>query len=184
MTQGNRKSLIADAVIATLAREGGRGLTHRAVDIAAGLPSGSTSYYLPSRAALFTAAVQRLAELDTAEVTALAEDNPRGALTALIEGALSGKGRSRTLARYELALEAVRRPELRRELSTGTARLERLIVERFTATSSPDEAAERARDLLAFIDGILFAEVTGSNETPRSGNDLRRAVERALEVFA
>ena len=36
----SQRALIADAVISTLARDGMRGLTHRAVDRAAGLPEG------------------------------------------------------------------------------------------------------------------------------------------------
>ena len=64
-----RRVLIADAAIETLARAGSRGLTHRAVDRTAGLPLGSTSYYLRTRADLLRAAVDRLAELDS---TALA----------------------------------------------------------------------------------------------------------------
>ena len=46
----SRRALIADAAISTLARDGMRGLTHRAVDRAAGLPEGSASYYFgPAR---------------------------------------------------------------------------------------------------------------------------------------
>ena len=50
-----------------LAGQGARGLTHRAVDQAAGLPSGTTSNYARTRAALLTLALARIAELDAAE---------------------------------------------------------------------------------------------------------------------
>lgn len=62
----SRRDALADAAIAVLANKGGRGLTHRAVDSAAGLPEGSTSYYFRTRQALLTAVVQRLAVLDAA----------------------------------------------------------------------------------------------------------------------
>jgi DNA-binding transcriptional regulator YbjK len=45
----SRRALIADAAISTLARDGMRGLTHRAVDRTAGLPEGSASYYFRTR---------------------------------------------------------------------------------------------------------------------------------------
>jgi hypothetical protein len=47
----SRRALIADTAISTLARDGMRGLTHRAVDRAAGLPEGSASYHFRTRQA-------------------------------------------------------------------------------------------------------------------------------------
>ena len=56
----SRRAEIADTAITTLARDGMRGLTHRAVDRAAGLPEGSASYYFRTRQALLKATVERL----------------------------------------------------------------------------------------------------------------------------
>src|ERR1051326_7175822 len=64
----SRRALIADAAISTLARDGMRGLTHRAVDRAAGLPEGSASYYFRPRQALLRATVERLAELTSTDM--------------------------------------------------------------------------------------------------------------------
>ncbi|MDX6764908.1 TetR family transcriptional regulator, partial [Streptomyces sp. F8] len=64
----DRRTLIADTAIGLVAAAGLRGLTHRAVDAAAGLPAGSTSYYFRTRTALIAACYQRLAELDLADV--------------------------------------------------------------------------------------------------------------------
>jgi DNA-binding transcriptional regulator YbjK len=50
-----------------LADHGARGLTHRAVDQAAGLPPGTTSNYARTREALLTLILARIAELDLAE---------------------------------------------------------------------------------------------------------------------
>ena len=66
-----RRSDLADAAIETLASAGMRGLTHRAVDRAAGLPEGSASYYFRTRQAMLLAVVERLAELSIAEIPAL-----------------------------------------------------------------------------------------------------------------
>ena len=64
---------ILDGALAVLAEQGMRGLTHRAVDTAAGLPAGSTSYYFRSRAALVAGCVERLVERDLAQDVATAE---------------------------------------------------------------------------------------------------------------
>src|SRR5215469_3963224 len=102
----SRRTDIADAAISTVARDGMRGLTHRAVDRTAGLPEGSCSYYFRTRHALLRATVERLAELDSAEIPAIG-DGDQGAIAAeaagLIESWLT-TGRARQLARYELAL--------------------------------------------------------------------------------
>jgi len=119
-----RRQRIADAIIATLATSGGRGLTHRAVDDAAGLAMGSTSYYFRSRAALLEAAVARLADLDVEAMRELDPADPAESVARLMEHALTGTGRTATLARYELSLEAARRPELRQTLVAGTQRLQ------------------------------------------------------------
>ena len=178
----NRRTLIADAIIDTLAATGSRGLTHRAVDEAAGLPLGSTSYYLRTRAALLEAAVARLADLDAEAVEQAGDQDPGAALAAVMQAALSGDGRTRTLARYELSLEAVRRPEIRSSLATGTARLEALLADRLSGEFPRDEAEARARDVLAFIDGIIFAEITGTHSTARSADDLRSAADLVVQT--
>lgn len=64
----DRRTLIADTAIDLVAAAGLRGLTHRAVDGAAKLPAGSTSYYFRTRTALIGACYARLAELDLADI--------------------------------------------------------------------------------------------------------------------
>ncbi|HEY1323258.1 MAG TPA: hypothetical protein VGF32_23575, partial [Streptosporangiaceae bacterium] len=66
-TSGGRTRQVGDAAIAVLADQGARGLTHRAVDRAAGLPPGTTSNYARTREALLTLALTRIAELDATE---------------------------------------------------------------------------------------------------------------------
>ena len=56
----SRRDLLCDCAISVLAAEGGRGLTHRAVDRAAGVPEGTTKNYFPSRDALLGAAADRM----------------------------------------------------------------------------------------------------------------------------
>jgi DNA-binding transcriptional regulator YbjK len=75
----SRPHLVADAAVTVLARDGLRGLTHRAVDAEARLPDGSTSNCFRSRTALLEAIVSRLEELDLAALTA----GPEPDLTSL-----------------------------------------------------------------------------------------------------
>jgi DNA-binding transcriptional regulator YbjK len=174
----DRRTLIADAIIETLARVGSRGLTHRAVDETAGLPPGSTSYYLRTRASLLEAAVGRLAELDSAAVAPL-EGRPLALVLSQVLDQLLTSDRARLLARYELSLEAVRRPELRHLLATGTRQVRDVICARLTeqGVADPDRIAG---DVLAMLDGLLFAEVTATHGPARSREQLRHSIERVL----
>ncbi|MFF8816103.1 TetR/AcrR family transcriptional regulator [Streptomyces pactum] len=181
-----RIGLVADTAIGLLASRGLRGLTHRAVDEAAGLPQGSTSNLARTRAALLATAVRRLAERE-ARVFGLAgptgHDGPTGPTghdgpTGL--AALAGHGgpaagpeaaaeviatalhraltdhRDLLIARYELALEATRRPELREIYDSAGAAFREPVAELLRAAGSP--APERhTLAVVAWCDGVLFA---------------------------
>jgi DNA-binding transcriptional regulator YbjK len=179
----SRRSRLADAAISTLAREGSRGLTHRAVDRTAGVPEGSTSYYFRTRLDLLRAIVRRMSALDTASVPAL--DHPSGeefaaAFTDAVTGLLTD-GRDRQLARYELVLEGTRRPELRRALEDNTAPIHARLSEQLALLGVPDPG-NRTRDLLALLDGLLFSRLTAADgaPSPQSVDDVRRLVRRML----
>lgn len=173
----DRRTRIADAAIATIAREGLRGVTHRAVDRAAGLPEGSTSYYFRTREALLSAALARMAELDVADVE-LPEPGGRvepAELTALLIAVLRRwltSGRERTLARFELSLEATRRPGLRAKLAKHRAGFLTL-TESMLAAAGASEPRRRGHALAAAIDGLLFHQITGADAL--SGTDLEAA---------
>lgn len=113
-----RRSALADAGITVLAREGSRGLTHRAIDAEAGVPLGTTSNYFRSRELLIAGLVERigirlapsaddLAARDSAPPTReLFADYVRDIVRRLTTH------RDVTLALFELRLEVARRPEL------------------------------------------------------------------------
>ncbi|MFB7573198.1 TetR/AcrR family transcriptional regulator [Streptomyces sp. NPDC056165] len=163
-----RADLVADTALTLLAERGMRGLTHRAVDERAGLPQGSTSNVARTRQALLELAVRRLAERE-ARVLALHEmPDPRtGGLDSLAEGlalathrALT-RNRALTLARYELALEATRRPELRSYFDAAGARFRDQLGALVTAMGST--APERhVLSLVAWADGLMYSCVAGS----------------------
>jgi DNA-binding transcriptional regulator YbjK len=120
---GSRRALLGDAAIAILAREGGRGLTHRAVDREAGVPQGTTKNYFPTRESLLEAAAARMADEHRAAVQRLHDTTPSqvspsqlGELyPALLNRAVNGDP-TQLLAMAELYLEAVRRPGVRTAL--------------------------------------------------------------------
>ncbi|MFE1416894.1 TetR/AcrR family transcriptional regulator [Streptomyces sp. NPDC085524] len=116
MNQGNqdRRDRLRDAAVAVLAEAGGRGLTHRAVDAAAEVPTGTAKNYFPTRDALLRAVAERCLE----QYLALTAGPPPGdaeQLAALLAGLLrnvAGPGRPRMVAYMELQTEATRRPWL------------------------------------------------------------------------
>jgi len=119
-----RRPLLADAAIAILARDGSRGLTHRAVDREAGVPEGTTKNYYPTRHAILEAAAFRMAEQHRAAVDQLRDTTPAGVTPhqlrqlypALIRRAATDP--TQALAMFELYLEAVRQPAIRAALGT------------------------------------------------------------------
>lgn len=176
----SRADLVADAALALLAERGMRGLTHRAVDEAAGLPQGSTSNLARTRQALLELAVRRLADRE-ARVLALEEmPDPRAGLDSLVDAlALAAHRalthhRELTLARYELALEATRRPELRAHFDATGARFRDGLGALVTAMGSTDPA-RHVLSLTAWADGLLFSCVAGSFHAEVPGLDEVRA---------
>ena len=186
----DRRTAILDGALEVLAEQGMRGLTHRAVDAAAGLPPGSTSYYFRSRAALVTGCVQRLVERDLTEDVATVDAAVPGAgpdLPAVLAGALTAVGvrmataeRQRTLARYELSLAAVRDAALRAELVAGgdTIRRRGTALLARAGITEPDAAAE---ELAALLDGLVYtALVRGPRDADALAAWLRPPLERLV----
>ncbi|MFD0384805.1 TetR/AcrR family transcriptional regulator [Streptomyces stramineus] len=144
-----------------------RGLTHRAVDEAAGLPAGSTSNLARTRLALLEAAVQRLAARET-EALALGElpDPAEGherladAVALTLHRALTGH-RELLVARYELALEASRRPELR-EVYDSAGRVFREPLVHLMAAAGSADPERHALSLVAWCEGLMFSCVAGA----------------------
>lgn len=222
----SRAQLIADTAIGLLATRGLRGLTHRAVDEAAGLPQGSTSNHARTRAALLETTVRRLAVRE-AEVLTPREMPPAGggaegdaegdADSSAGTGAGNGTGtgideegqgreegreltpgaladrvalalyrylahhRPLLVARYEIALEATRRPELRAAYDrTGTAAFGAPLTAMLKAAGSADPHRHTVM-LLSWCDGTLFTCTAGTfnTETPTE-SELRASVREML----
>ncbi|MDJ1135631.1 TetR/AcrR family transcriptional regulator [Streptomyces iconiensis] len=189
-----RAELIADTAIALLAERGLRGLTHRAVDEAAGLPQGSTSNHARTRAALLETTVRRLAVREArvltpdemppeAGGTAQQQADPE-ALAGLIASALHrylAHNKPLLVARYELALEATRRPELRAFYDrTGAASFGAPLNAMLRSAGSTDPRRHTLM-LLSWCDGVLFSCTAGtySTEAPTEA-ELRASMREML----
>jgi DNA-binding transcriptional regulator YbjK len=121
---GARREEVLDAAIQVLGTRGMRGLTHRAVDVAANLPLGSTSNCFRSRDALIAGILERLnvvakegwfnlasqfgvdGQLEEGNIDRFAE------VLGLYLKYLTGPGRIVTLACHAIYTEAAIRPEL------------------------------------------------------------------------
>jgi DNA-binding transcriptional regulator YbjK len=192
-----RARQVGDAAIAVLAEHGARGLTHRAVDQAAGFPPGTTSNYARTRAALLTLTLTRIAELDAA-------DGARGAARSGLSGSvLSASGfsraeladglarmmhrmitdtgaRRRVLARFELAFEATRRPELRAAYD-DMGRGFRTQAAGLLAAAGAADPDSSAWTLIAWMEGTAFYALAGAGAAaPPSLAALRAQLIRLL----
>ena len=191
ITPSGRTRQVSDAAIAVLADHGARGLTHRAVDQAAGLPPGTTSNYARTREALLTLALTRIAEIDAAEGAAGLYE------TGISESGISGNGisgseladglarmlhrmiadvgaRRRVRARFELALEATRRPELRAAYDDMGRRF-RAEAARLLAASGSAEPERDAWTLIAWLEGTAFYALAGAGTTAAPSLEVLRA---------
>jgi AcrR family transcriptional regulator len=125
----NRRDELLDAAISVLGERGIHGLTHRAVDAAAGLPAGSTSNHFRTRDALLNAVVERFAARERANWEELATTmypvTPQELARALAVFAYEATGphRTLTLARYAILVEAGIHPSLRAQLLATGARV-------------------------------------------------------------
>jgi DNA-binding transcriptional regulator YbjK len=169
-----RREQIADAALAVLGKEGSRGLTHRAVDEAAGLPAGSTSNHFRTREALLEAAARRHAELDLppgADVETIAEtevaldrDQARALILGALDRILEPAERGRLTARYELALESTRRPSLHEVMDDSRQRFAAL-AELLLRASGCQDPESHAPQLLTLLDGITVDQLQATTPT-------------------
>jgi DNA-binding transcriptional regulator YbjK len=175
-----RVQQVGDAAIAVLAEQGARGLTHRAVDAAGGLPPGTTSNYARTRTALLTLTLTRIAELDAADGARVSGSVQAG--SGLADGLArmefrmitDEEARRRVLARFELAFEASRRAELRAAYDEmgQSFRTQAAQLLGAAGSTSPDRDAWT---LIAWIEGTAFYSLAGAGRTAIPSVDVLRA---------
>lgn len=173
----NRRQLLADAAISLIAGSGLRALTHRAVDTAAGVPSGTTSYHFRTRRELLRGVLIRIAEVnadrlaglpgpptDTLDAPVSRQDRLAEAgqladrVAAFIDGQI-GERRDGTLARMACEIEVASDPDLREILHAGSI-FRPLAIGAVTRLGAVDPPRQ-ADGLIALIDGLQYDRLVG-----------------------
>lgn len=181
----SRRRALADAGLTVLARDGSRGLTHRAVDLTAGVPTGTTSNYFRSRDALIAGLVERIGErlAPTAEDLARrASDAPSSALFADYLRDIVRRltdDRDVTIALFELRLESSRRPEVAAVLGAW----QRAGFDGDVAFNAGAGLPGGRREIALFhyaIDGLLLDRLTTPIEPERSTDEIIDDLVRGL----
>lgn len=152
-----RKDALAAAAVTVLADRGSRGLTHRAVDAAAGLKPGAVNYHAPSRTQLLNMALREVFVRDMETATkhfSLDHWTHRAVVDAVVgfvEDMCSEANRARVIARHHLQGESLTHPELR-------AAFVQLVRDGRAAAGAPPSTA--AAELFAMsVDGLLRRQV-------------------------
>lgn len=176
-----RRTALADAGIRVLAEEGARGLTHRAVDAAAGTPRGTASNYFPTRDDLISALVDRIGERLTPDPEAVSSRGARSPDRELFADYLRDVVRRLgidphvSLALFELRLEAGRRPAVAKALGAWRQRAFREDVAFNEGSGLPGGQTEIALFHYA-IDGLMLDHLTAPIDTGLS-------VDAAIDEF-
>jgi DNA-binding transcriptional regulator YbjK len=181
-----RRSLIIDATVALLTREGIGAVTHRAVAREADVPLAATTYYFESKDELITEALERLVthEVDVFEERSNAlgaSINSPEALAVALADVLTSRGedeRRMALAQFEVYLEAARRPALRAPVARWIETFTQLSEVALVAAGAPDPK-ERAPVMVAAIDGILMHALTHGLDSAGEA-EVRDRVERLV----
>lgn len=178
------------ATLRVLAREGARGVTHRAVAAEAGTSLRATTYYFESREVLLREALRYYAETAGSRIARLAkpiepsEDMTRAAAGLLADIVLSDllEDREGLISEYELVLHVGRQPDLEESYAAWQGRLESVLLAYATLAGSPCPSVD-AQLVLATLRGIEIAALAAPSETP-SRERLMVLFERLLAGLA
>ncbi len=165
-----RRDQVLRAAIRVLAREGTRGVTHRAVAAEAGTSVRATTYYFSSRKELLTEAFRHYIELAIARFEAiqipLPAEDPAGAaarmLAAIVISDLE-QDRAGLIAEYELVLELSRDPTLEALYQEWQERLLAILTGYAGDLGSP-EPRRHARIVLATLRGLEIEALANPSE--------------------
>ncbi len=178
-----RRREILSAATSVLARQGNRGLTHRAVDRQAELPEGTSSAYFRTRGALLGALGDFVADRLAADVEALGGrlagcpgDHERA--VAEVSGLFSQwlEQPDLLMARLELTVAAVRDADLAERFALWRDDLVRTVDAVLTGAGKQGGAS--AQTLVAALDGVLLASLL--EPAPRRRAFVADSVEQLL----
>jgi DNA-binding transcriptional regulator YbjK len=182
---------LLDAALSIVGSEGLRALTHRRIEDEAGLARGSARYHLGTNdqiiAATLEHAVLRDSRTNEAVLAKVGFEALAGSTTsfpeilaALVSAFLENPGALR--ARYELLLEATRRPSLQAEAQRWRAQFVSTSELALTAAGQADPHTVAVL-LVACIDGLVFdALITCRTNTPELAERAAAAILRTSTV--
>lgn len=186
----DKRARVLDATLRVLAREGPRGVTHRAVAEEAGTSVRATTYYFDSREHLLEEALRHYAETAVARFDHLAvalPDPPADAIDAaagLLAQTVIGdlvEDRAGLVAEYELVLEIGRNPALEPAYRAWQTRLEEMLAGYARLFGSSDPEGD-ARLVLATLRGLELEALARPTAAPDL-DDLRRVFARQLRAL-
>ncbi|MGU3291198.1 TetR/AcrR family transcriptional regulator [Williamsia sp. M5A3_1d] len=160
----SRRDVIMAAAVTVLAERGPRGLTHRAVDSAAGLGAGAVNYHAPSRARLLSLAVEEVfrRDLETAArhfaIERWTHDVVVTAVVGFVIEMTSEPNRNRIIARHHLRGEALTNDELRDAFDVQQAGFVGLAQAGFETSGRPIDIAAAELFRMA-VDGLMTRQV-------------------------
>lgn len=158
-----RMRLLLDSAVTVVAQQGMRGLTHRAIDREAGLPEGSCSAYMRTRAALVQSLATHVNALLRDDLETLVQeaagsvdfDPAVDAACRLVTGWVVER-RELMLTRAELFLELARRPDMAEGLERWREDLIGVVVGIYAAREH-QQPRPLAAVVVAAIEGVIIA---------------------------
>jgi hypothetical protein len=164
----SRRDDIADAGVGLIARGGIRALTHRAVDAAALLPAGSTSYYARTHRELVALVVERLAEYTQEDLDDFHIPGELGELdvVSLASGFLDLLARREDAQAVRFALLFELRGDLElRAMLTADAPVRGNLIEAASgvlAAMGVEKPMVHAPDFVGLVDALLMYRTSGA----------------------
>jgi TetR/AcrR family transcriptional regulator, regulator of biofilm formation and stress response len=160
-----RRLQIIEATLRILGARGPGAVTHRAVAEEAGVPLAATTYYFASKDELLREALGRLAaeEVERLREAATALEGTPLTATTLAQGiaaviAAQFASRDDAVAKFEVYLEAARRPHLREAVASWQLQFTQLARAALTEAGARDPGAS-ARVLVDAVHGLLLHEL-------------------------
>lgn len=156
---GRREEVLA-AAVDVLGTRGSRGLSHRAVDTAAGVPEGTTSNHFRSRLDLLLGIREHLAAQRPFDEPLTFEVDDGAALIRRLAAAtryMLDSNRSELIAGMLLFFESVRGGKLADELATDTTRHWRRLATQLAELGAPDPETG-AKLLLGYQTAVGLAQ--------------------------
>ncbi|MGH2986369.1 MAG: TetR/AcrR family transcriptional regulator [Solirubrobacterales bacterium] len=188
--RAGRRAEILDATVRVLVRGGLAAVTHRAVAREADVPLAATTYYFSSKEELLGEALATMVEDEISRLGQRAAEmgeglsSPGDSAAALAEVLFPDTDATLALlAKFEVYLEAARRPELREPAAHWQDALADLATMTLAAGGARDP--ERlAPVIIAGIDGIVIHElsrgITGDGDVARLRGKLEQLFELVL----